>query len=389
MWLALILTAVFILYGSVYPFHFQQVQLNMELFEAFLRTWQESSPRGDVFSNIVLFVPFGGIGMLADTRLKSWSKFALIGACGLLLAVISQFAQFYVPVRIPALADVLWNMFGLAIGLGLGSAMSVLLRHWRHRANIFEVDPMPLCLIGLWLVARLLPFLPTTELQAYRHSLTPLLFSPTFEVPAFLIGLSGWLAVALLIIDLRGPQRIVFMLTALGIATLALEVIIVANSVSLTDVLALGLAALLLMTIMRLALNPAAVAAVAIVIALVYVGLQPFQLSGEIDQFRWVPFEATFEGNPLTSARVIVAKLFFYSALLWFLDRLHLGSGLHVVAAAGVLIISIEAAQLFLTAHVSEITDPILILVCAAVIYSGRNSGFMMARPESRGEPGR
>lgn len=389
MWLALILTAVFIFYGSVYPFDFHQVQLNKDLFEAFLQSWRVRSSRGDVFGNIVLFVPFGGIGMLAGWRLTGWTKVALIGVGGLLLALISQFAQFYVPARIPALEDVLWNMLGLLIGLGLGAAAAVMLRHWQHRANISETDPMPLFLIGLWLVARLLPFLPTTELQAYKNSLTPLFYNPVFEVSAFLIGVAGWLAVALLVIDLRGPQRAVLMLVALGGATLALEVVIVANSVALTDVLALGLALLLMMTIVRLVPNPAGVAAAAIVIALVYSGLEPFRLSGEIDHFRWVPFETTLRGNPLTSAKVIVAKLFFYSALVWFLERLRLGSSLRVVAAATILVASIEVAQLFFTSHTPEITDPILVLVCAAIIYAGERGGFMLARPEPRGEPGR
>jgi VanZ family protein len=388
MWLALILTAVFIFYGSVYPFEFQQVQVSADLFEAFVQSWQVHSPRGDVFSNIVLFVPFGGIGTLAGLRLASWCKVMLVGFGGLLLALISQFAQFYVPVRTPALEDVAWNMVGLVIGLGLGWVTAVMLRHWQRRANILEIDPMPLFLIGFWLAARLLPFLPSTELKAYRHSLEPLLYTPTFQVPALLIGVAGWFAVVLLLIDLRGSNRIGFIFLALGVATLALEVGIVANSVSLTDVLAVLLTVPLLMMILRFADNPAAVAAGVIVIALVYAGLQPFQLSGEIDQFRWIPFEATFRGNPLTSAKVILAKLFFYSALLWFLDRSRLGSSLSVVTVATGFIIIIEVAQLFLTSHISEITDPILVLVCAAIIYSGGRNGFKRAPSEPGCEQG-
>lgn len=373
MWLAFILTVAFIFYGSVYPFDFQSVSLNSGLFEAFLDSWRVRSPRGDAFGNVALFLPLGGIGILAFPRITGWIRVTLVGACGLVVATGSQFAQFYVPSRVPTLQDVLWNMLGLSIGLALGAVAAAILRRWQRQRNIAVLDPIPLFLIGLWLALRLVPFVPTIDLQAYKDSLKPLLLDPVFALSPALIGAAGWLCVTLLLMDLRGSRHGAITLVVLGIATLALEVVIVANSVEMSDIVALVIAFLLFVTYVHRAANPAAVVAALIVIALVYNGLEPFQLRGEIGRFRWVPFGATLSGELIFGIKVILLKLFLYSALTWFLEKSRADSRLFAVFAATGLVVGIEVAQLFFTSHTAEITDPILVLVCASIIYAARS----------------
>ena len=115
-------------------------------------------------------------------------------------------------------------------------------------------------------------------------------------------------------------------------------------------------------------------------------GPKPFRLAGEIGRFSWVPFSAMLSGGLLISTKVLVAKLFFYSALVWFLDRLRIGSSLLVVAVATGIVAGIEVAQLFLTSHTPEITDPILVLVCAAIVYTTRRGVSVMPPDEPAGE---
>lgn len=373
MWLAFIIFAVLIFYGSVFPFNFHLVPINGDLFTAFFESWQVRSSPTDMFGNVALFVPLGGVGMLAFPRLSSWSKVVLVGVSGFSVAVISQFAQYYVPARFPALQDVLWNIIGLAIGLGLGALAAKLLHRGQHRKDFSAADPTPLFLIGLWLSVRLFPFLPTTDVQSYKNSLKPLLLDPALEVPQLLIGVAGWLAVALLLIDLGISRRVALILVALGSATLALEIVIVANSVGLTDIVALLAALFILLTILRWVPNPAAVAAVMLVTTLVYAGLEPFQQSGKIGHFNWVPFSSMLSGQLFFSAKIFIVKLFFYAALVWFLDRMRSGSSLYAIIGATAIVAGIEIAQLYFTSHTSEITDPILVLLCAAIIYAGRS----------------
>ena len=380
MWLAFIITVVFIFYGSVYPFNFHYVPLNLDLFEAFLESWQIKSSRGDAFGNVVLFIPFGAMGMLAYPRFASWKRAALVAIAGVSVAVISQLAQYYVPARVPALQDVAWNLLGLVVGLGFGAAVAEILRRWQHRRDFAAVDVTPLFLIGLWLTVRLLPFVPTIDLQTYKNSLKPLLLDPVFSFPLFLVSTASWLAVALLLIELRGPRHFALLLIALGGATLALEVVIVVNVVSFTDVVSLAAALLLGLAIVRWAPNPAIVVAGVIVFALIYNGLAPFRLSGEVGTFRWIPFGATLRGHLLFSTQLIVFKLFFYGALVWFLDRAHIGSRLRVIVVATGLVAAIEVAQLFFTRHTPEITDPILVLLGAAIVLAARRGHHSATR---------
>lgn len=371
MWFAFIIIAVLIFYGSVFPFHFHALSIDGNLIATFFESWRIHSSLTDIFGNVALFAPLSATGMLAFPKLSYWNRIALVSLSGLALALVSQLAQYYVPARIPALEDVLWNAIGIAIGLGLGALALRLLRRGGNQEENSVVDPIPLLLIGLWFAVRLFPFLPSNELRVYRDSLKPLLEDPVLSVAELFIGIAGWLAAALLMKDLGIYRRIAPILLALGSVTFALEVIIVGNSVSFSDVAALLASLLIILTILRWLPNPAAFVSVIIVVALVYAGLEPFQQSGRIGHFNWVPFSSTINGYLFFNMKVMIAKLFFYSALVWFLDRMR-SSSLFAVAGATSIVAGIEVAQLFLTSHSAEITDPVLVLVCAAIIYAGK-----------------
>ncbi|MHC4341096.1 MAG: VanZ family protein, partial [Planctomycetota bacterium] len=60
-----LLVAGLITYGSLFPFEFHPAE---EIWERLLQSWGERTSRGDLLSNIVLYVPFGYLGMLALQR---------------------------------------------------------------------------------------------------------------------------------------------------------------------------------------------------------------------------------------------------------------------------------------------------------------------------------
>ena len=139
-----------------------------------------------------------------------------------------------------------------------------------------------------------------------------------------------------------------------------------------------GYSLLLVASLVRWLRDPAWVALAVIVIALIYNGLEPFRLNEEIGKFGWLPFSATFSGGLFFSTKVIVSKLFFYGALVWFLERLRWGSIFIVIAVATGIVAGIEVAQLFFTSHTPEITDPIIVLFSAAIVYTARRDGSSM-----------
>ena len=101
MWL---LTAFVVAYGSLYPFRLvigpgARAERLAEFWTSF-----ELGSRGDVLGDIVLFVPFGLLGILA-LRTRSLAVVAL----GTVFGFALQLGQVLIRGRIPALGDVLWN----------------------------------------------------------------------------------------------------------------------------------------------------------------------------------------------------------------------------------------------------------------------------------------
>ena len=106
--------------------------------------------------------------------------------------------------------------------------------------------------------------------------------------------------------------------------------------------------------------------AVVLALALLISGLSPWRLGGALGQFHWVPFEVLASQDAKHAATVVLAKLFFYSALIWGL-RGGGGGWLAATLAASVWIALIEVLQLFVRGgHVSGIGDPLLALMAGA-----------------------
>jgi glycopeptide antibiotics resistance protein len=373
MWLALVIIVVIIFYGSLFPFNFHHLTLNGELLASFLETGGVQSSLSDVFVNITLFVPLAVIGMLAFPRLASWQKAALVVAIGLMVSVLSQLSQYYVPARIPALQDVLWNNVGVVVGIVVGVGALKFLNRGGDRDGA-SADPTALFLIFLWLSARFFPFLPSIRLEEYEASLRPLLETPTIGIPQLFISVAGWTVAALLLLDLGVTKRLALTLFVFGAATLMLEVVIVVNTVGLTDVVALVCAVIIVAARSRWALNPAIIAVILMAFALGYAGLDPFQLRNEAAAFNWVPFSATITGHNFFSLKLIVLKLYFYSALVLFVARLYEAPSLYPIILVAGFATAIELVQLFVRLHTPEITDPILVVLGAVIIYSARSS---------------
>ena len=60
----------------------------------------------------------------------------------------------------------------------------------------------------------------------------------------------------------------------------------------------------------------------------------------------------------------LLQKTFLYSSLVFLLRELGL-SWLKAALLTGLLLLLIEAAQIYFSGHTPEITDPLLVLLCA------------------------
>jgi len=344
------LLAALITYGSIFPFRFAA---------ATPEAWRELvdlsriASRGDLLANIVLFLPFGYLGVLAGYSVTRVFLMAALLGFGL------QLAQVWVPARVPTLLDGTWNMIGAVVGV-------VFARRLRPDTMPGKVDRdmvMPLTLIACWLAYRLVPFVPSLDFQEIEDSLKPLLKSPDLAWPNVLHDTVAWLVVAHLL------QRYAKQLWLLIALTFAAEVLIVQNTVSASNVAGAAAALTLWWTWLARTERRTVVLAASLAAMIVVVGLQPFTARATPEPLHWIPFHGFLGGSMMINAAVAFEKSFLYGALVWLLRE----SGLRLrvaVAIAVFLTLGVELAQTRIVDHLPEITDPLLVAIMGFLIHA-------------------
>ena len=346
-----------ITYGSLYPFNFHAASAG--IWAEFFASWRAFTGRGDALSNILLFAPFGYFGMLVFGR-KAW---LLVAA--LLLAVGVQVLQVYLPGRDANLQDVAWNMLGVAFGAGL-----TLLPWLRFSASGNACGrgvSATLLLIGCWLAYRLMPFVPSLDWQLWKDSLKPLLLHPQFSPIGLLHDAVAWAAVACLWPQVCRCRKAGLWLLLLVGGVFALEVVIVKNSVSVTNVLGALLGVGLWWLWLGRGHSGRVVLALLLMLSLLLSGLAPFQWRTGPGDFHWLPFHGFLAGSMMINISVVFEKGFFYGALILLLQQ-ESGRFRFAVVTALLLTLFIEIGQLFVYGHTAEITDPLLVLLIAMAL---------------------
>ena len=186
------IVTVLIVYGSLFPFNFQAYDLNWVTFNLFLQSWHDRTSWGDLLSNIALFVPFGVAGMLSTRNLRFASlNVLLVLASGLILAVGLQFVQLYLPGRIAALNDAIWNILGLTLGMFFALVANKYIL--KLQIEVRTIPLIPIVLLGVWIAYRLIPFVPTIDFQVIKDSLKPLLIQPEISLLAVFNNTVSWM----------------------------------------------------------------------------------------------------------------------------------------------------------------------------------------------------
>jgi len=350
-----LLAVLLIGYGSLYPFDFRAQGAPLgALFEF------GSTTRGDFLGNLALFLPFGYLGMVAWSRPGRLARFVIVVVLGAVYGTALQWLQLYLPSRDPAvLRDVVPNIVGTVVGALAGMTPLLDVRRLGERGG---TRPAPWVLVCFWLAYRLVPFVPSIDLQAWKDSLKPLRDWRPLPWISVVHDAAAWTAVGCLWAAAPLGRLSVRWLPVLVLATLGLEVLIVDNRVSPGNVAgaALGLALSLV-----LARRPGPVA-VLLAAAILLAGLRPGE--GAAGGFEWVPFGGFLSGSMLVNAQSLFEKAFLYGALVWLARE----AGLRLALAAGstaLLLAGIEVAQTGIPGHTAEVTDPLLALFAALFLW--------------------
>jgi VanZ family protein len=351
----------FITYGSLYPFEFSLV-VSDQAFRAFLNSAIVLSSIGDVVGNVVLFVPFGFLGY---RLLPSW----VLVSIGLLLAVILQIAQLFLPSREPAIYDVFWNFLGISFGLLCGYVLKVspLFKNNFCTTN----NQVAIVIIMLWGALQLLPFVPTLDWQSFKSALKPLtLPSFSWERTSFLTF--GWLAVGYFsrkVLD-KNWHTSYFILGVVSI--LLLKIMIVSNELNLTDVFAGFFAVLIYLFLGKLDARRIVYLAWLILFTYTLKSLFPFQWQSEGKSFIWLPLSGFLDGSMIINSKALCEKLFVFVCIFSLLKEAKILS-VKTISVVIIIIATIEICQLWIAGRTAEITDPLLATIIAWLIVRLRN----------------
>jgi len=232
-----------------------------------------------------------------------------------------------------------------------------------------------LSLLLLWASARLVPFVPTIDLQAYKNAIKPLLLVPQFVWTEFIFLTVCWLVFAQLMRVIIGHKWRFLYLPLSIIIIYALEVIIVTNSLTLTDVCA-GVAAISIWFALSGFIEDRPwLLAWLLLISYISNAISPFSIRPTSVDFNWIPFYGFLEGSMLINARVLCEKLFVFGGIFWifgYIHRLQLSRIFLVLA----VVLAVEICQIWFTNHTPELTDVLLVVIMAKLFYPSNDSRY-------------
>ena len=240
-----------IVYVSLYPFRF--VADGPTLIEALRSiTWARAG-RGDMFNNLLLYVPFGFcVALLVEPR---WGRFAGIVVGTLLGASLSlglEVLQASVSPRVSSLRDLSLNATGSLLGAVLGTVFHALGSRIspqgtpRSRSTFVAMS-----ILVLWLIERLWPLLPDPGLRQLKSAVRPLL-TPHVDWMSLAGFVVGWLVVTQVIFSLVRRQRAMDVLLILIATVLVGRTFVAGSSLDVAEIAAIALLLPLLVPFSRL-----------------------------------------------------------------------------------------------------------------------------------------
>lgn len=375
----LLLIAVLISYGSLYPFNFTANGNWPREMTALVTKPELGMGRGDLVGNLLLFAPYGFVAaVLSDARRPRHMALTLLLALGLWLALVLQLAQLWLPSRVAAMSDVLANLGGMLLGVAAAVLMRKLLRTTAGNPILDAAgkdaprNHVPLVLMALWLGYQWFPLVPTLDLQNIINALKPLLRTPQLDFVRALHTALAWFAFFKLweFSALRRVSNLV--LAVVPLCAVGAKPLIAGASISLTNLTGLGLALACLPWRQHKASVP--ILTCAMFVSLLASGLAPFAGLGPAQAFHWIPFTGFLEGSMGMNVLNLLEKTYFYGALVLLITAKRgrpIAAAVMVAACLGV----IEAAQVFIPSRTAESTDPILALLIGMATKLGVPGG--------------
>ena len=349
-----------IIYGSLYPFDFQFQSISDEELNAFFNTWLSITHKGDIVANILIFIPLGFTGAyyFSDSvpRIKAFSIILLLS---ILLGFGLQVLQLYLPSREANLFDGVLNIIGTGLGLLAAKTINISIN---HKIKTFPLS-LPLVLVFSWFFYRLLPFVPSLDWKEIKISLKPLLLHPQLSFVGFWHDMVAWAIVLFFIERIFSSVHSQRNMVLLILSCFILEILIVNNSISLSNILGAGAGYGIWLLLRKSGHPPISWFLISLLsIYFVIYSFVPFEWSDGNNSFSWIPFSGFLSDSMYHNTLAFIEKFFFYGSLVWLMLNLDFRTR-HVGILLATFLLLLEIAQIFIGQHSAEITDPLLILV--------------------------
>jgi VanZ family protein len=377
-----------IAYGSLYPFHIHFGPSDWTLRS--LAFHRPPISLGDIASNVVLFLPFGFLGVRAmRSPFRPWHYVLLITLLALIVSYLIQYLQYYVPSRIPSRLDVICNVAGAFLAGTFGSVSRFRFFGGKRKLGVELWHSAPLLLAGCWVAYLLVPFIPSVDLGQIKNSLKPLLLHPELSPMEIFRNFTGWLVFAhLCSAHMKRPLRSRLLVLVMA-ATLLGQVLIMRNAVTWSHVLGSLTALLVWHALFKSSDRRERTLAPLLMIMLLLHALLPFDPDWIVDRnFHWLPLSGFLEGYRFINISVLFSKMFFYGGLVWLMQEASIKWGRATVLPL-ILLCSIELLQYMfnLKGHVPETTDPLILVLMAYWIkwYRPKPLRIDYIGPERRG----
>ena len=357
-------TICLIIYGSLYPWHFQARELPANPVWVLIHTWPGPGEIqiDDVALNILLYAPLGLFGFLSLSQVRRRAvQVAVPIAIGFALSFSMEILQLFDLGRDSGALDVLTNTAGSGVGVLCG----VLLERSLNKIQNYRLSS--LLLLVCFVLYQLSPFLPEDSVVSLQDKFITLMAVGEFSVRICLVSLVEWLAVARLVetaIDKPWWSRIYFAIWML----IPTRMLIAGRTTTGAELAGAALAYVIWRYGLRNFSRRAQLLAVLFTSLIIFRGLAPYQFTHTAASFSWIPFRALFAADRLAAITIFLGKAFAYGTLVWLLRDTGLAVRYAAVGAAATLG-AIEAAQMFLPGRVPEITDPLIALFLAWMFW--------------------
>ena len=363
-----------IIYGSLFPFNFQSFVWPEEGVRILLSTSFFGSRMGDLIGNIVLFIPFGFAGTILISRNNLSRLYILyLYLFGVILAVALQFLQTYLPSRVPALYDALWNYAGIFLGSMLARFMGRRFPNMIHAEDKLAL----LALLLSWIAFLLTPFIFSFDMEILKDNISTHLDVNEHRITNILFYLGIWIAFKKLIDELLpNNKNILVSLELIVVITLIAKVFVYRDLIEPELLSGAILAIILIRSGLFKVISPYKVSAALLVPIMLYNSLYPFEFfDNPYKEFVWLPFGELFSDDILSTIRTVLYKTFAYGCIVWTLYKSFPNAN-WVSYFCVLYACLIEYLQHLTAFRVGGFTEPLMVLFLCTFIYQHKETEF-------------